>query len=114
MRNPAVPVAERPSRRMRNSAADDNRRPRLLHRLRPAFHPWELNEFTMVLGLVLGPDRIHRLNAFAHQLEAGLKGGAVISHLLRIPAAADTEQKPPAGDQIDRRDQFGSLDHIAL
>ena len=79
---------------MRESAADNNRRVRFLHRLRPTFHLWKIDQFAVILGLVFGPDGFHCFDPLAHQLETGLKRSAVIGHLLSVPAAPDAEQKP--------------------
>ena len=56
----------------------------------------EIHELAVKRRFVLGPQGLHRQDALAHQLEAGVVSGAVIFHLLDIPAAADAEDEPPA------------------
>ena len=65
-------------------------------------------------GVVLGPDRLHRLDPLARQLVAGGEGGAVVLDLVRVPAIADAEQEAAAGDPVDRGHQLGGLDRVAL
>ena len=60
------------------------------------------------------PDRLHRLDALAHQLPARVERGAVVFHLLGVPATADTEEEPTVRDMIDRGDLFRRGDRIAL
>ncbi len=113
-RAPAVAIADRPSCRLRPSAADQDRRMRLLHRFWPGHDLVKIDHVAVIFGLGLGPDLLHRLDPLAHQLEAGLGIGAVIFHLVGIPAAADAEQKAPARDLVDRGDEFRCLDRVAL
>jgi hypothetical protein len=64
--------------------------------------------------LVVGPDRLHRLDPLAHHPESLRRDGAVIRHLLDVPARADAEQEPTARDLIDRRDLLSGDDRVAL
>jgi hypothetical protein len=50
----------------------------------------------------------------AHPLEACRIDGAVVFHFVLVPAAADAEQKASLAHLVDRGDQFGGLDRIAL
>ena len=68
LRHPAVAVADRAARAVGERAADQDRRMRLLHRLRPGLHRIEVDELAVVFGRVLRPDRLHRLDALARQL----------------------------------------------
>src|SRR5262249_30096780 len=47
-------------------------------------------------------------------LEAGLVDRAVVFHLLRVPAAADTGNEPPTRDLVKRGDELCRLDRVAL
>jgi len=38
----------------------------------------------------------------------------VVFHLVLVPAAADPEQKPPAGDLVERGDRLRGLYRVAL
>ena len=73
-----------------------------------------IDDVAMVFRLRLGPDLLHRLDLLAHLLHAGGKDGAVVLDLLLVPAAADAEQEPPARHLVDRGDELGGLDRVAL
>ena len=87
---------------------------RLLHRLRPRPDAIEVDELAVVRGLVLGPDRLHRLDPLAHQREARARVGAVVVHLLEVPAGADAEEEAAAGELVERGDLLGGRDRVAL
>jgi hypothetical protein len=87
---------------------------RLLYRLGPAPDAVELDVLAVVAGLVLGPDRLHRLDPLAQQREPPLGIGAVVSHLLLVPARADPEEEAPAGDLVQGRDLLRGDDRVAL
>ena len=46
--------------------------------------------------------------------EALRRLGAVVRHLLDVPAGSDPEQEPSAGEHIDRGDLLGGDDRVAL
>src|ERR1700730_3930100 len=92
----AVAVADRAARAVREGAADDDRRVRRLHRLRPGPHLRDFDDLAVIFGLGFGPDLLHRLDLLAHFLEAGRADGAVALDLVLVPPAADAEQKPAA------------------
>ena len=50
-RDPAIAVADRAPRAMREGAADMDRRVRLLHRLRPGHHRIEIDELAVIFRL---------------------------------------------------------------
>ena len=50
LRHPAVAVADRAARAVGEGAADQDRRMRLLHRLRPGLHRIEIDELAVILG----------------------------------------------------------------
>ena len=87
---------------------------RLLHRLRPRHHRIEIDELAVILGLRLGPDFLHRLDALAHPLEARGVHRSVVFHLVLVPAAADAKQEAALADLIDGGDELRGLDRIAL
>ena len=53
--------------------------------------PLERDVLAGVAGLLLRPDRLHRLDALAHQRHPRARVGAVVAHLLAVPAGADAE-----------------------
>src|SRR3546814_6564463 len=56
------------------------------------FRSRKLHQFAAVLWLGLRPDRLHRLDPLAHQLEARGEDGAVILHLVLVPAPTRSEE----------------------
>jgi hypothetical protein len=50
----------------------------------------------------------------AQHRPASLEGGAVVGHLLAVPAAAYAEQEPAAGDDVEARRLLGGVDRIPL
>src|SRR5437762_2025506 len=113
-REPAVAIFDDAAQRVIALAAEDDRRVRLLRRLRPRPHLIEIDHLAVVFRLVLGPQRLHREDPLAHQLEPRVVAGSVIFHLLDIPAAADTEDKAPARQLIEAGDTFGGDGRVAL
>jgi hypothetical protein len=87
---------------------------RLLHRLGPGHHRVEAHELAVILGLRLRPDHLHRLDTLARELVARGEGGAVVGHLLGIPAIADAEQEAAARELVDRGHLLGGLDRVTL
>src|SRR5260370_22366385 len=68
----------------------------------------------MVFGLGFGPDFLQRLDGLAHPLEAGGVDGAMVFHFVLVPASANTKQEPPLAHLVDRGNQLGGLDRVAL
>ncbi len=68
----------------------------------------------MILGFRLGPDFLHRLDEFTYPLEAGGVDRPVVFHFILVPTATDAEQKATLADLVERCDQLGGLDRIAL
>jgi hypothetical protein len=99
---------------MRESAADMDRRMRFLHRFGPGDHRIEIDEFAVVFRFLVRPDFLHRLDRFAHPLEAGRIDSAVVFHFVLVPATPDSEQEPSLAHPVDRGDQLGGLDRVAL
>src|SRR4029077_2293733 len=77
-------------------------------------HRRVIDDLAVVFGLVLGPDRLHRLDLLAHLLEARRVDRAVLPHLVLVPAAADAEQETAARDLVDRGDELCGLDRVTL
>ena len=63
-----------------------------------------IDEVAVVLGLVLRPDRLQRLDLLPELSKPGTEVGTVVGHLLAVPAAPDSELEAPPRDQIERRD----------
>src|SRR5215470_7301691 len=63
---------------------------------------------------LLRPDFLHRLDRFAHPLEAGRIDGPVVFHLVLVPTSADPKQEPSLAHLVDRGHEFGGLDNVAL
>jgi hypothetical protein len=75
---------------------------RFLHRFGPGDHRIEIDELAVMFRILLRPDFLHRLDRFAHPLEAGRIDGAVVFHFVLVPAAADAEQEPSLACLVDR------------
>jgi len=114
-RHPAVAEARRAARAARETTAHVDGRMRLLHGLRPGVDRREVDVLTVVLGLALGPDRLHRLDALAQEQETAREvSRAVVRHLLRVPAGAHAEEEAAVRDAVERGDVLGGLDRVAL
>ena len=93
--NPTIAIADGAPCAMRKSAADVDRRMRFLDRFGAGDHRIEVDEFAVIFRSLLRPDFLHRLDRFAHPLEAGRVDGAVVFHFVLVPATPDSEQEPP-------------------
>src|SRR5579862_3284461 len=113
-REPAVAIVDDAAQRVIGLAAEDDRRMRALHRLGIRPDLVEIDHRPVILGLLLGPQRLHREDALAHQLEAGFVAGAVVFHLLDIPAAADAEDDAAARQLVEAGHRFRGDDRVAL
>ena len=80
--------------------------------MRPDFV--EVHELAVVLGLFVGPDFLHGLDALAAYLPAPVERRAVVLHLLGVPAAADAEDQPAVGQLVHGRHFVGHRDRVAL
>src|SRR5262249_26519699 len=99
--NPTIAIAEDAPCAMRESAADVDRRMRFLDRFGPRDHRIEMDEFAVIFRSLLGPDFLHRLDRFAHPLEAGRIDGAVVFHFVLVPATPDSKQEPSLARLVD-------------
>ena len=68
----------------------------------------------MVLGLLFGPELLHRLDALAQHGKAFAERRTVVLDLRRIPPGADTELEAPVGKHVETGDLLGELDGVAL
>jgi hypothetical protein len=90
----------------RPAAADEQRRPRLLQRLRLGRRVLERVVRSAEVDVLLGPEPVHDLELFGEHLQADgrlRKWEAVGTVLALHPAGADAELDPAARDVVDRR-----------
>src|SRR2546430_4923812 len=121
-RVPAAPGERHPTVRelhdtiesCRAVAAHQDRWVRLLNGLRERPDPVEIHELAMELRFLLSPNLLHREDALPEQSPSSLEVGAVILHLLGVPATAAAEEEPPAGETVERGHFFRRDDGIAL
>src|SRR5262249_10068804 len=113
-RNPPVAVTKSALGGGLQPAADDDRWMGLLEGLGPHLHLVELHELAVMLGLLIGPDRLHRLDALARQLVAALERRAMVLDLVLVPAIANAEQEAALAQLVDGRDLLGSDDGVTL
>src|SRR5439155_5223785 len=111
-REPAVTVLDDAPERARPVAAEEHRRMRLLDGLRPRPERRKADQLALEARLVLGPDPLHGLDTLAEELPAGAEVGAVVLHLLGVPAASDAEQETPAGEEVEGRDLLGGRERV--
>ena len=62
----------------------------------------------------LRPDLAHGQRALAHDAKARGRVGAVVAHLLEVPAGADAELEAPAREVVERGGLVGQRDRVAL
>src|SRR5262249_46992485 len=113
-RYPTVAVVDDAREALARRAPQDDRRMRLLERLGGLPGGIEVDEFALVLRCLLGPDALHRLDAFPQDRPAMPEVGAVIAHLLDVPACPDAEQHTSVRQLVERRDLLGGRDRIAF
>src|SRR5579884_1704333 len=113
-RDPAVAIFDDAPQGVVALAAQQNRRMRLLLRLRPRPDRVEIDHRAVEGGFLFRPQRLHRQDPLAHQLEAGGVAGAVVFHFLDVPAAADAEDEAPARQPVEAGDAFRGDDRVAL
>ena len=102
VREPGVAEGQHAVEHGRPVAADEDRR------VRPLRAAWASDQIRSkatyspcVARLVLRPDRLHRLDALAQSGHPRARVGAVVGHLLAVPARADAELEPPAGEVVE-------------
>ena len=74
----------------------------------------EVHELAVIGGFLLGPQRLHRQHMLAHDLEAVLVRGAVILHLVDVPATTDAEHETAARQLVEAGDRLGGHDRLVL
>ena len=87
---------------------------RLLHRLRPEEDRVEVDVLAVVFGLLGGPDLLQRGQLLVDPRASGGGVGAVVAHLLAVPADADAEGEPPVGHHVEAGDLLRGVDDVAL
>ena len=88
----AIAVAHSACSPLGRRTAEQDRWMGLLHGLRVRDNALKGNELPSVRCFFLGPDRLHRLDAFAQHLPAPLERHAMMFHFLAIPPAANAVQ----------------------
>jgi hypothetical protein len=68
----------------------------------------------VVAGLLVRPDLLAGLDALAQDPEPLRGVGAVVSHLLEVPARPDAEQQASAGEPVERGDGLRGGDRVPL
>src|SRR5438477_2608921 len=89
--NPAIAIADGAPCPIREGAADMDRRVRFLHRFGPGDHRIKIDELAVIFRLLLRPDFPHRLDRFAHSLEAGRIDSSLVLHFGLVPASPEAE-----------------------
>ena len=111
---PRVPERQYPVEHARPVPAHQHRRIGPLGRLRPGPDSLERDVLAGVARLVRRPDRLHGLDPLAQQNHPPPRVGPVVGHLLPVPARADAELEPSAGQVVDAGYLLGSDDRIPL
>ena len=100
-REPAVAELDHALQGVVGLAAEQDRRMRPLLGLGIEPDRIEVDELAVELGFLLGPQLLHGQHALAQQLEARLVAGAVVLHLVDVPAAADGEDEAAARELVE-------------
>src|SRR5258706_2483688 len=110
------PVAEGtyPVEHRRTVAADEHWWVWPLFRLGVGPDALERDVLTDVGRLVLGPDRLHRLDPLPQDRHPPAWVGTVVAHLLAVPAGADPELEAAAGQVVDARHLLRRDDRVTL
>src|SRR5262249_29387387 len=95
-REPAVAEVDDPLEGVPGLTPDEDGRVRLLHGFRIGEDRIEVHVVTVELRLLLGPDLLHGQGLLAEDRVARLVDGAVILHLVLVPAGPDTQLEAPA------------------
>ncbi len=87
---------------------------RLLHRFRVGAHGREIVVAAMILSLILAPEFFHGQHGVLH---LGPAVREISTHNLRFflkPASAHAEDKPTAGDTVQRGNLFSQHEWVVL
>ncbi len=104
-------------RELRATAADPDRRMRILQGLRVAVRPRQRVVGALVRRLLVGPHRMHDLDALAKHPDAHLRRGeleAVPAVLVLVPAGTDPPVETAAADDVDRRGDLRQHARLAI
>ncbi len=95
-------------------AADDDRDTPAANRLRVHAHRFELREFAVERGDVVGPERPHRRNVLRGAPPAVRERDAERREFLGRPADAHAESQPAAGQHVERGGLLGRQHRVVL
>src|SRR5437660_5143433 len=113
--HPAVRVLRDRREQLRAAgAAHEDRRPRLLHGLRPRPARFERHELPVERRLVVGPEPLHRKDLLACDVAPALEVQTVVLDLVPVPPETHAERHAATGQQVERRNLFRRDDGIAL
>src|SRR5215471_8725755 len=113
-RKPAVAEIDHALQRVLALAAEQDGRMWLLGRLGPRPAPVEVDMSAVELGLVLRPDLLEGPHLLLELPEAGLEVGAVVLHLLGVPATTDAEQEATVAEHVETGHRLGGGEGVAL
>src|SRR4029453_16638496 len=95
-------------------AAEHDGRMRPLRGLRIRAHGREIEEFTMKLGCVLGPERLHHVERFPCLRPPASEIAAKYLDFLFEPPSADPQDEAASAMVIQGGDLFGQKQRITL
>ena len=101
-RHPTVAEPCGPGDRVVGVAAEDDRRVRGAGGTRREVDRLEVEMTPVVRRLLLGPERAQHLDALLHPREPSAGVEPERGELLRQPSGADPQDRPPAGQDVDR------------
>ena len=87
---------------------------RFLYRLRGTPNLVEVHELAVKLGLLFGPYFLHRQHPLPEHAPSLFEVGAMILHLLGVPAAADAEDESAAGEHVETGYLFCRNDRVTF
>ena len=111
---PAVGPVDHPLPRPLAAGADQDRRIWRLDRFRNHVGLRDVDEFRVILGLLLGPHLLHCRDPLFGDLPAVLEADAERLHLLGQPTGTDAEVEAAARDHVERGDLLGQRDWLVL
>src|SRR5262249_24120432 len=113
-RNPTVTVPYHAVHSLRGGTTEENRRMGFLRGFRIRPQRIEVDKLAVIFSCFLGPDFLHRLDSLTQDFPALVEWGAVIFHLLGIPATTNAEDQASVGELINRGHFLSEDDRIAL
>ena len=106
-----------PQRQLRPAAADPDRRVWILQRLGVAVRAGQRVVAALVRRLLVGPHRVHDLDALSKHPDAHLRLGeleAVAAVLVLVPAGTDAPVETAAADDVDGRGDLRQHARLAI